>query len=152
MRYEGTCTECGHTAEVYEFRGRLYFDTHFRWEHTEKPSDEIDPQVGRWCPNGRNQNRRVRIHWLDTQTGQKGVYEDKPGSGSIHKTADGDDDFFMWEDGNYACDCNRGLFFLEDRETDFPCDRERFDILSCEAFDDDSNLDRAVVPGRKRKP
>ena len=39
---------------------------------------------------------------------------------------------FIWTDGNYSCDCNRGLFFCrakgEDDDQDFPCGDHRFGV------------------------
>ncbi len=51
---------------------------------------------------------RVRLKWqyLDKQ----GTYEDPPGKGTAWLDDDGPN-FFQWEDGNYACDCNRGSMF-----------------------------------------
>lgn len=76
---------------------------------------------------------RVRIRWRDMQTGQEGVYTDPPGHGSAWLT-DGVLDLFMWEDGNYACDCNRALLFKGIQ--DHPCGSDRFDVLSIEAITD----------------
>lgn len=39
---------------------------------------------------------------------------------------------FMWEEGNFSCDCNRGMFFYGDHTLDFPCSSwtdQRFTIL-----------------------
>ena len=35
---------------------------------------------------------------------------------------------WMWEQGNYSCDCNRGNYFYPDDETDCPCGDERFNL------------------------
>lgn len=31
-----------------------------------------------------------------------------------------DDKRYMWEDGNYSCDCNKGLFIQRQCDPDFP--------------------------------
>lgn len=37
---------------------------------------------------------------------------------------------FMWEEGNYSCDCNRWIFFYpEERDVDFPCGNGRFELV-----------------------
>lgn len=47
-------------------------------------------------------------------------------------TGDGSD-LFMWTDGNYACDCNRELFFEEDNDDfafeDAKCSTDRFTAI-----------------------
>ena len=38
---------------------------------------------------------------------------------------------FIWEEGNFSCDCNRGIFFYGNQE-DYPCHSwvgQRFTIL-----------------------
>lgn len=45
------------------------------------------------------------VHLRDTQTGVAAVYHD----GYAH-TGEVGDALYIWEDGNYACDCNRSLF------------------------------------------
>jgi hypothetical protein len=46
------------------------------------------------------------VHLLDTLTGERAVY---------HSTEYVDNDGvwspYMWEEGNFSCDCNRGIFF-----------------------------------------
>lgn len=44
---------------------------------------------------------------------------------------------FIWEDGNYACDCNRGLFWKRavgdderDDEDGYPCDGNVFRVVA----------------------
>jgi hypothetical protein len=42
-------------------------------------------------------------------------------------------DEYLWTDGNYACDCNRGIFFDRGRGVqpnfdDYKCGSERFKI------------------------
>lgn len=37
---------------------------------------------------------------------------------------------FMWEEGNYACDCNRSIFFYGlDVDKAFPCGEKRFEMV-----------------------
>lgn len=43
--------------------------------------------------------------------------------------ADYEFDAFIWSEGNYACDCNRALFFARakgQRDPDIPCSTGRF--------------------------
>lgn len=75
------------------------------------------------------------IHVLikDTETGEQRTYVfDYP---KFDWTMDdwGDDgsETFMWSEGNYGCDCNRGLFFAEAGGADDPdawCGHDRFYI------------------------
>jgi hypothetical protein len=70
---------------------------------------------------------RVKLEWLDTLTGQRGTYVEKPcGFGSVWKDDDGDLSLFQWQEGNYSCDCNRGAFFTDAVED---CGNSRFRIL-----------------------
>lgn len=48
------------------------------------------------------------IHLRDTQTGVAVVWHD--GIDHIPSDVQSGDALFIWEDGNYACDCNRSLF------------------------------------------
>jgi hypothetical protein len=76
----------------------------------------------------------VDIVIVNKQTGERRLHVDDTGF-SVK-----DDDIFdairgahyMWTDGNYACDCNRGLMFArahdEDVE-DIACGHSRFDII-----------------------
>ena len=38
---------------------------------------------------------------------------------------------FMWEDGNYECDCNRWEFFYPDNDEDYQCNvgANRFELV-----------------------
>lgn len=71
-----------------------------------------------------------KIHLTDTTTGEERVWTQ-------------DDDWygdFIWSDGNYACDCNRHLFFqwaagintdvLDDSAplVEMPCGHERYRV------------------------
>lgn len=37
---------------------------------------------------------------------------------------------FMWEDGNYSCDCNRFSHFYPCSDENYPCGDERFTLVS----------------------
>lgn len=55
----------------------------------------------------------------DTQTGETRTYEGY----FTHE--------FMWSEGNFACDCNRGNFFAGaggDDDSDCPCGGERYTV------------------------
>ena len=61
---------------------------------------------------------------LDTHTGETVTYEDE------HYFDDEYDSDFIWDEGNFSCDCNRALFFLRakgvpeediDHDDDTPC-------------------------------
>lgn len=60
------------------------------------------------------------VHLHDTTTDERAVY--------VHELEDGDADLalYMWDEGNYACDCNRRRFMWRllhpgADEPDFPC-------------------------------
>ncbi len=55
------------------------------------------------------------------------------------KTVDWHTDFawhgpFVWERGNWSCDCNREIFFCEaagiPEDEDCPCDESRYSVLA----------------------
>ena len=54
---------------------------------------------------------RARI-WWETDDGRSGVYEDAPNNKSVPVDKEGNEDWFIWDYGNYSCDCNRSIFFL----------------------------------------
>lgn len=74
----------------------------------------------------------ARVYWLDTLTGNSGVYEDSYPS-LWREAGDSFINPFMWEDGNWSCDCNRELFFLGTPMEDTTCGDERFKVLRLEA-------------------
>jgi len=45
-----------------------------------------------------------------------------------------DDSHFLWTDGNYACDCNRALFFYGE-DDEYPCGETLFAALYAEMED-----------------
>lgn len=79
----------------------------------------------------------AKLWWRDTLTGKEGVYDESLTDctvGSVWLDEEtGEPDWFMWEDGNYGCDCNRSLFFLGvDLDECLPCGDGRFEILKRE--------------------
>ena len=68
----------------------------------------------------------IDVHLFDTETGERAVYD--PG---IEYDGWDEDDEFLWSEGNYACDCNRGHFFaraLGRPDISLPCRGERMCI------------------------
>lgn len=68
----------------------------------------------------------IQIEILDTTTGEKCKFHDDDTV---------DDEFvvlYLWEEGNYSCDCNRALFFAKALRmpqgalNDVPCGTSRF--------------------------
>lgn len=47
----------------------------------------------------------IRVQMLNTETGERRTFEDE-----LYTTPDYDG-LFIWDEGNYGCDCNRHLFF-----------------------------------------
>ena len=39
---------------------------------------------------------------------------------------------YLWEEGNFACDCNRAVFFTGDHDIVQECGESRFDVLAVE--------------------
>lgn len=64
----------------------------------------------------------------DTITGETRLYTDEYYGPDVEVSN------FLWSDGNYACDCNRRLFFFafceEDKEDDIKCGDDRYVISS----------------------
>ena len=75
---------------------------------------------------------KYKVAIRENETGEIRMYEDGGyWCGSSH---------FLWTDGNYACDCNREIFFLraggEDPPTDLvTCGETRFAALYAEMED-----------------
>jgi hypothetical protein len=57
-------------------------------------------------------NCRVKI--TGTYKGERFVYTDPEGVYSQYYLPDGNPSRFWWEEGNMACDCNRGVFIDAD--------------------------------------
>lgn len=74
---------------------------------------------------------RVKIKW--SYADREGVYIDPPSEPSAWMV-DGLFDPFMWEDGNYSCDCNRSRFFGLGK---FTCG-ETIQIINIEPVEDRS--------------
>lgn len=69
----------------------------------------------------------IDVHLLDTVTGERMIHHDAYGYDEEDPPGVYSD--FMWSEGNYACDCNRGLFFERARGkevVDSPCGSGRF--------------------------
>lgn len=76
-----------------------------------------------------------RVTIVDTTTDESSVYD--------HQGDWNDADEFMWNEGNYACDCNRRLFFERgggaESNNDQPCGFGRYRVASivsegCEVY------------------
>jgi len=69
---------------------------------------------------------RARMKWrYKDQIGEYTEPDRGPDAGSVWRDEDGKLNFFMWEDGNYSCDCNRARFFgLGGPDEDWPCGDE----------------------------
>lgn len=70
----------------------------------------------------------VRVHLADTTTDKHGWYEME-----WSETLDQHALEFIFENGNYSCDCNRAMFLaraLSEDEPEFPpCGRGRYRII-----------------------
>lgn len=60
-----------------------------------------------------------------------------------------DDEFseFLWSEGNYACDCNRHLFFTDHEDSSFPCGDEVYSII--DVYDNSSGKKEKTDEMRK---
>ena len=62
------------------------------------------------------------IHMINTETKESRIYHDD-------YKREKKDDFYIWAEGNFSCDCNRSIFFYdyeEDKEMD--CSKGRIVI------------------------
>ncbi len=79
----------------------------------------------------------AKVWWRDTLTGKEGVHDERQMQGltigSVWLDEDGEPNWYMWEDGNYSCNCNRALFFLGAGLDSVACGDGRFEILKREA-------------------
>ena len=73
----------------------------------------------------------IEAHIKENETGKIGIYP------CYVLESDGKPNPFIWEEGNYACDCNRGEFFLSTQgfkdEDDFAeyewnCSEEKYSV------------------------
>ncbi len=84
--------------------------------------------------------------WLDTETGQTGYWcEPKDRIGSVWFDEDQKINYFMWSEGNYSCDCNRAMFFLDLElgdtvEGEVKCGERRFIILNSSVVDEKGQI------------
>jgi hypothetical protein len=51
----------------------------------------------------------VMVFILEVKTGYY-----KTTDAEVNEREDGTPNLYIWEEGNYSCDCNRGIFFGED--------------------------------------
>src|SRR3990172_12902584 len=69
----------------------------------------------------------VLVHIRKNETGEVRIHKDW-----LYLDEDNSPNFFIWEDGNYACDCNRRLFFArvndEDEDWDSGCGETEYSI------------------------
>lgn len=77
----------------------------------------------------------IDVAMLDTVTGERRVYRDDFDWQDANETPEETRHTiaYMYEDGNYSCDCNRGKFFAEsggEGAPDLPCDGERIVVES----------------------
>jgi len=49
---------------------------------------------------------KIRLFWKDSLTNKEGTYDTEVPTDEM-----GVPDMFMWNDGDYSCDCNRSIFF-----------------------------------------
>lgn len=60
------------------------------------------------------------VHIRKNETGEVRVYKHE-----LDLEEDGSFDTYLWEEGNYSCDCNRALFFArvngEEEDWELPC-------------------------------
>ncbi len=87
--------------------------------------------------------KSILIHWKDNRTNQTGIYKTEVDNCN-HEANEGryngwctkdckDPNMFIWEEGNYSCDCNRSIFFLGlDVDNHFNCDEDIFEIIKYE--------------------
>lgn len=70
---------------------------------------------------------RTVAHIKDKETGEIREYADD----GLWNEERKEPATFIWEEGNYSCDCNRGLFFARaknEEDLDCPCVGDRFDV------------------------
>lgn len=69
---------------------------------------------------------KIDVHLFEIETGDRAIFEDEqnlcPGETDLEAGI-----AYQWSDGNYSCDCNRGLFFARARglpDPDVACGEE----------------------------
>ena len=112
-----------------------------------RPQVEVELKRPAFNPPA-HEERTIRVHIRDVATGEERIHED------IGFFFAGDDNAFhayIWEEGNYSCDCNRELFFLRAGGEDDPeeganlCGEERYRIW-IEAADGEIVYDERDAP------
>lgn len=74
----------------------------------------------------------IDVHLLEVATGERAVYQTETYDAADVQSGEIDHGVrWMWDEGNYGCDCNRELFFCwaigRDEPDDLECgDGERF--------------------------
>ncbi len=58
------------------------------------------------------------VHILNTETNELREYYERLEWRDFH--------YFMWEEGNFSCDCNRGSMF---DDGDYPCSEGLFEVV-----------------------
>lgn len=76
---------------------------------------------------------RLDFHITDEATGETVVYRDEQEYSEEWDDEDPNPTLFIWEEGNYSCDCNRRLFFERAKGNDpglnQPCGETRYSVL-----------------------
>jgi hypothetical protein len=84
-------------------------------------------------PHDRSIWVRIIVEITDTVTGEKRCFAN-------HDALWDEDNnwphLWIWEGGNFSCDCNRGLFFHEHEDIDYPCGEERFVVNLYDSYGD----------------
>lgn len=83
-------------------------------------------QFANWIYPIRNEGAMYKAiaHIRNNETGEVVQHET-----SVCMDDNGDPDCFNWEENNFSCDCNRGLFFYREKgldDPDYPCDMNAF--------------------------
>lgn len=74
-----------------------------------------------------NSKFKVKLLWKDKISNRAGVYETE-----LESDEEGLLEFFIWNEGNYSCDCNRAILFLgyeyDHKEPNYACNTSNIDI------------------------
>lgn len=134
-----------------EFYRREAKDEDFRerdaafWRHTPHPAETVlPPQPPCWrcgqeigtlqeyiahrCHTPHRTMRPIVVHLHEIATGRKGIHRD------LGHWVDGEFNPFIWQMGNYGCDCNRALFLAralgepEPADENLTCSNERIRV------------------------
>lgn len=88
---------------------------------------ERDAHFADWLAKERLTQNPILVHITDQTTGEMRIYKADGLWGREGAFQD-----FIWSDGNYACDCNRGGFFLwaggEPSDSGRICGMERYRV------------------------